>query len=502
MADPDQLDPLKSESPVVGAALEEIETPGEPAADIIDLALLPQAEQDRIYNEVNEAVNRSLEEIAVDASDISPEGLTPVNFEKIQEDLKRVQEEMAADVQKPGWYKYAYSLLVSLIAPFVNLTTNAGIPNKRYLSQDLNKIHRPELPDAQFLARWLLRFPNDKTQFTDKLQRLGYTDEDIQKYIDMSEALPGPQDVVSFMVREVYNQDIRDSFQLDSGFDRLYAYAKEDADKAGVSRETLGKFWAAHWRLPGINQAFEMLHRGEIDLTKLKQLLQAADIMPGFIDNLVNISYSPYTRVDVRRMHKLGILSDAELIKAYKDLGYDEEKAANLAKFTIEYNKDPEDSEKTDADKQRDLTKSDILRIYKLRMIPRADVYDFLTNLGYSRDETDLYIDRVDMELELDRVEEQTRLIRKAYLAGIYNDSQAGTELDKLNVTADQRAELLADWQLEKTIKTQQPSKSEILKWYKNRQIDEPTAREWLGDHGYPLQVVNLYLDDNKPPET
>ncbi|GAI31653.1 unnamed protein product, partial [marine sediment metagenome] len=91
--------------------------------------------------------------------------------------------------------------------------------------------------------------------------------------------------------------------------------------------------------------------------------MRLIEIPPALRTIVRDTAFNVYTRVDTRRMHKLGVLTDDELWQVYKDQGYDEEKALNMAKFTVRYN------EQTD----KDLTKSEILKGFAEDIISRED---------------------------------------------------------------------------------------------------------------------------------
>ncbi len=129
--------------------------------------------------------------------------------------------------------------------------------------------------------------------------------------------LPGPADLVRFQLREVYLEGRReelvgneprpvyDTFMSQLGFSKFHA----------------DSYWGAHWTLPSISQLNEMLFRGVIDQDEWTRFVRFNDFEPSQIPNLQQIIFNPYTRVDVRRMHRMGILDDVELLQAYADLG-------------------------------------------------------------------------------------------------------------------------------------------------------------------------------------
>ncbi|NVM24281.1 MAG: hypothetical protein HWN68_21185, partial [Desulfobacterales bacterium] len=188
----------------------------------------------------------------------------------------------------------------------------------------------------------------------EELNALGFDTDRIEQLIKVSEEIPGARDIIAFAVREVYSPEIAAQFGQYEGADQVYKAAEKDLVAAGMTEETFTKYWAAHWVLPSMTQGYEMMHRAVIEDADLDRLMVAMDVMPWWRDKLKAISFSPYTRVDVRRMHKIGILSDDELIRAYQDVGYDEEKAARMAQFTIRYNFGPEAAEMTAEDRQRE----------------------------------------------------------------------------------------------------------------------------------------------------
>jgi len=64
-------------------------------------------------------------------------------------------------------------------------------------------------------------------------------------------------------------------------------------------------------------------------------LLRVSDYPTYWQDKIEAVSYSPYTRVDVRRMFEMGVLGETELLEAYLDAGYNEERATKLTEWTI-----------------------------------------------------------------------------------------------------------------------------------------------------------------------
>ncbi|GAH81991.1 unnamed protein product, partial [marine sediment metagenome] len=158
----------------------------------------------------------------------------------------------------------------------------------------------------------------------------------------------------------------------------------------GISEYWAQKYWYAHWDTPSITQGFEMLHRGFIDRKELDDLFRTVEIPPFWRDKLTAIAFNPFTRVDVRRMHKAGVLTDDELVTAYMDVGYNADKAAKMTEFTILYNGEGNTS----------LTRSQILNGFTEYIITREDTAEL----------SGLYEDYIDPDkLGFLKVEDVTR---------------------------------------------------------------------------------------------
>ena len=138
-------------------------------------------------------------------------------------------------------------------------------------------------------------------------------------YAQRSQAqLPGESDLIRFQLREVFEPTRRKElleFPSSPTFDGYMA-------ERGLSKYWADSYWAAHWVLPSIGQLNEMLHRGEIDEVEWERFVRFNDFDPSSIPRLKAIIYSPFTRVDARRMHRLGVLDDEELLQAYADIGF------------------------------------------------------------------------------------------------------------------------------------------------------------------------------------
>lgn len=194
-------------------------------------------------------------------------------------------------------------------------------------------------PTADLIAYELRRDPSLSNIGTE-LDRIGIHPNYHGLYKELAYQIPPVADIITMAVREAFTPEIAARF---GQYQDLPPEFVTWAGKKGLSEEWATRYWAAHWSLPSPQQGFEMLHRGVIDRNDLSLLLRALDVMPYWRDKLMQISYNPLTRIDVRRMYNLKVLTRDEVTQAYREIGYNETNAERLTVFTVELRKRAEE---------------------------------------------------------------------------------------------------------------------------------------------------------------
>lgn len=322
---------------------------------------------------------------------------------------------------------------------------------------------------------------------------LGYNEHQTTQILELFEVQPTPSDIVRFAVKDVYDEDVVSEFGLDDELKQTYL---DDAAKIGMTEDLARKYWRSSWTLPSLTQGYEMFHRSEINEAQLDQLFKAADIVPFWREKLLKINYSPYTRVDARRMHKLGVLDDDELLRAYKDIGYDDEKASKMVQWTIEYNNLGGDD---NIQSNRDLTRSLIIKAYKLGVSNLTDTKVQLMQLGYSDENAQTILDIADIETGIDLIPEQqkdnARKIERILAYGITNailsEDDFITEYVNLGYTNEQAQEELNYLNWEKFITVRELLTQQVKEQYVKYIIDENNARSILAANNFGNEEIN-----------
>ncbi|KKM88413.1 hypothetical protein LCGC14_1259100, partial [marine sediment metagenome] len=253
-----------------------------------------------------------------------------------------------------------------------------------------------------------------------------------------------------------------------------------------ISQAWAEKYWIAHWDQPSILQGFEMLHRGVIDNATLDMLFRAIEMPSFWREKLTKIAYSPFTRVDVRRMHNMGVLSDEELIRSYMDIGYDIEKAAKMTDFTIRYNYETD----------MHLTRGAILESYRENMITHFEAKELLTAQDYSDELSEFYLELENLSRDKKLRDQQINNIRDQFLLRQITASMARDQLNRLDLRGEKVDLLMETWALDEYKYASIPSKSDLDSFLNKGIIDVGRYRTYMVRHGFTNLMIDWYLDD------
>ncbi len=421
----------------------------------------------------------------------------------------------------PAFFMIGMALIVPLL--LLPMVATAMGPVLEQMRQEVNKVVRPTLLEPSDAIEAFIRGSIDTAQLSDELAQAGFSDERITRLIINSRALlglgegfrmwlrdiitedeldalihnhrlstddgarlkqviffvPPVQDLISMAVREVFSPTIRDRFQLDEDFPSEFAVF---AHQQGVSEEWAKNYWAAHWVLPSLNQGFEMLHRRVITAEDLDLLMRTQDVMPFWRENLKQIAFSPLTRVDVRRMHDLGLITEDELLGRYMDIGFDESNAEMMKQFTVAFNApDPPEIIELEG-----LTRGTILNMFDDGILDETETREILVTLGVGDVAADLFISQ--------RQSERQRRERKALIEGVVELAtgavislpEAQDSLFSAGLTAVEIALAVQQILRNRSSRDRLPTIAELTKMQQATIIDSEEWRDAMAGHGFP----------------
>ena len=336
----------------------------------------------------------------------------------------------------------------------------------------------PSAAEAQTLRN---RDVIDDGELEEYLRQAGFDENDVERIAGLRQVLPGPADVVRFALRDVYRPEAvaRGDLLAD-----LPTEGIADAERVGLAPEEFTKFWASHWVLPSVGQAFEMLHRGVISLDELRDLLRTQDIAPGWRDELIEIAFRVITRVDIRRMYREGIADETKVLETYVAQGYTPEDAQSLTEFAIA-------DATIDA---RELTKSEVIKLYQDGAMTRADAVELLDGLGFAGPETEWLLVLAEFRRFAKFRELAVSRVRSRYVGRRLSQSEASTALDRIGVVPTERDNLIDLWDGERDAERPSLTMALVGRLYDDDIITEEDARVRWGELGYRSTDIDLLV--------
>lgn len=360
---------------------------------------------------------------------------------------------------------------------------NSGLGDSQI---DLMFISFYRLYDEGAVRDLFLRGIIDEAGRIKRMKELGYTEDRIAELKEAYPVIPGAGDLFHLVAKEAFEPDMIKHYGYDEEFpEEQVRWLKMQ----GISDYWAHKYWYAHWEVPSIGQGFEMYQRGVIDFPELWDLFRTIEIPPFWREKLTDIAFVPFTRVDVRRMHKIGVITDDELIRAYQDVGYSPEKALTMAKFTMQYNLGAE----------KDLTRTQILDGYKDDLIDSNEAQMLLLDMGYDEREVEYLLASADFDKQKELEKLQLDNIKKRFQNNLVNEFDARSYLSTLNIDGNRIEVLIDKWKINIFENMRKPSKADLDKLITANVIDAGIYNEQMQILGYEAKYINWFLQLIKP---
>jgi hypothetical protein len=236
-----------------------------------------------------------------------------------------------------------------------------------------------------------------------------------------------------------------------------------------------------------------------IGSSTLRLLLREKDVAPFYRHKLTELAYHPLTRIDVRRLSAMGLLSHAEVERAYLDLGYSQRNARRLADFVDALNKK---ARKDEAAILVDNLKKQTLRLYVAGKLDESEVEQTLTDLNFTEAERAVFKAEALLIARADRITRIEGRVGKLYVAGMISADEAEKRLEAHDVPIDARRMLFGEWDLDieyrggtaEIHKQRDLTKAEIVEAFKDGLVDEPTTLAMLEHAGYDEHESNALI--------
>lgn len=337
-------------------------------------------------------------------------------------------------------------------------------------------------PSSQDIIAYELRRDTNLQNLSNELSKIGIHPSYHNLYKELAYPIPPVQDIITMAVREAFTPEIANRFGQYEGLPPAYV---EYAQKKGLTKEWAERYWAAHWSLPSVQQGFEMLHRNIIDRDTLELLMRALDIMPFWRDKLIQMSYRPLTRVDVRRMYQVGTLDEQGVNKAYRDVGYSDANADLMTDFTIKYVRNSLSR----------FSSTDVINAFKSRFLDEGQASNILRELGIKEVEIRNIIKTATYKRDWQYKKERIDAIENLYKKGRMDEGRTRNELSKLGLQSDHITTLIEQWVLkaeEERIATW--TTAQTLGFLKKGLINTERAAQELNLLGYSTERIQIYI--------
>lgn len=411
----------------------------------------------------------------------------------------------------PNLIPDADSLCEAYIRGLIDTSTfHSGMRSLGYdvdASQMLVNIKRILLSANDNLAL-LWRGEISREEYIDRMVKLGFRLEDAELFAKANRPLPSLSDILLFMVREVFNEDVVKKYGYDEGYDQIKEKVMEWASKHGLTEDIVKMYWRAHWRLPSLTEAIDLYRRlipmdegaeEPTDITingktygrvigkeTLKDLLKIADIPVYWREKLLQLAYEIPTRVDVRRMYRLGVIGRDYVKKLYLEIGYRPEDAEVLTEYVI----------RDAMGEERDLNKTEILALYEDGIIGRDEAKKMLMSLNYDETEAEYLISKREYEMHRKEVKDLVELYVQLYKNGKITYDVLFDELNKLGLPSPTLDKYLLKAVTERQRNIALPSKADLERWLLNGYIDVNTYVEKMRALGYGDDDIAIYLTE------
>jgi hypothetical protein len=353
-----------------------------------------------------------------------------------------------------------------------------GVSDKLITSLKFKARNIPNLGDV-IAGKW--RGVVDPNRFKELLRLMGHNQMDIELYEELSKNIPPLSDLIHMMVREAWNDGTSGKF----GYDDDYPQDLNDwLQKQGYDPEWGKRYWRAHWSLPSPTQAYEMLHRNLIDDATLRELLKTADYPSFWREKLQAISYNVFTRVDVRRLVQAGMMTEADALKAYQDMGYKKEDAQKLTDFAV----------KGIAQDEKDLTKGEIVGMYVDNLTDRSATAQALVKMGYDQEEAEAILKMADLDIAKAARMDVVAMAKEQFLSGQIDEASATSKLAGAGLKSQSIDRYLTQWRNSKAAQVRIPTISEAGQFYLVDIIDEAKYRELLEKNNVDPDALDWYV--------
>lgn len=341
-----------------------------------------------------------------------------------------------------------------------------------YVDEDMDNVlralrSRPAIRDVIMLWR---KGVIGQQEMIDRLRDSGVVDnDDRQRFIDATEQVPTLSDIIRFMVRDADDINVVQQFGLDDEFQNKYGgQLKQWAEAQGIPDIVAQYAWRSHWTIPSPTQLYEMFHRLGRDANGkpipqfqkyVKDALIQQDILPFWVDKLLDVSYTLPTRVDIRRGYRVGVYTEQDVREQYIKRGYDDKTVDALVRFAT-------------FEKRSSWANNKYVAKYAKGQLTEQELKDVLTRFGATQDAIDFAVITGKYQQRADRRDKCLRAIRRRVFLGELTKAETEQEIQALGLDVITAGELMAKYFCERDAASRELTLRQVLALFNEQVID------------------------------
>jgi hypothetical protein len=344
-------------------------------------------------------------------------------------------------------------------------------------------------PDFATILELFWRGLIDESTAKQLLKRLGFKDDVVNALFGLKDSIPSTSDLITMVVREAFVPEMVTPAPE--------VFAKYMAMR-GFSKEWSDRFWTAHWRPIGLEQAYDNVRRGLHDKEWLKNVLKIQDVHPMWWDDIVNVMYNPPSIRELGYGWDVGVYTKDDIKKYRMWGGLSPEDANKSAEAMVAY--------RTEA--ERNAVRTELMYAYGQGRIDRSEFEAALKELKTPDAAVDYWLRRGDLykeRLSWEPPQTESRSITRAdatwaFMHGLRNESWLRQVLKNIGYS-DDAVELYVAVAKKKLEEEQKPPEepqpkrltlSQIEDAYWLGLISENEAKEKIKALGYNLADVDI----------
>jgi hypothetical protein len=235
---------------------------------------------------------------------------------------------------------------------------------------------------------------------------------------------------------------------------------------------------------PGPQEALDWVSRGIITPAEFETIFLESRIKNKYIGLYLESRTRLLTLAEVRLLYRDGAMSKDQAITRLQSIGFSPENAAIIVNGAS--------AQRTA--KARDLTRDQVISLYRDRIITRDDAATMLDAMGWDAQEANWLIDLADMQRFETFTNAALSRTRSQYVARKIDANQASAAMDALAIAPDARDSYIALWDIERDVVTKELTTAEVIQAARKGIITVDDARNRLLGQGYAPDDADIKL--------